>query len=60
MPVTVPVTEEEVAAKKLCWRNVELATRAPHRDGLVVLQDVIAHSKLDALNKIMVQDALKL
>ncbi|THW25382.1 hypothetical protein D6D02_06476 [Aureobasidium pullulans] len=60
MPVTVPVTGEEVAAKKLGWRNLELATRALHRDGLVVLQDTIAHSRLDALSKTMVQDALKL
>ncbi|THY25961.1 hypothetical protein D6D01_04689 [Aureobasidium pullulans] len=60
MPVTVPVTGEEVVAKKLGWRNLELATRALHRDGLVVLQDAIAHSRLDALDKTMVQDALKL
>lgn len=59
-PVTVPVTLEEVATRKLGWHNLEIATRALHRDGLVVLQDVIEHSKLDALNKIMVRDALKL
>jgi hypothetical protein len=59
-PVTVPVTPEEVAARKLGWHNLEMATRALHRDGLVVLQDVIEHSKLDALNKTMVRDALKL
>ena len=59
-PVTVPVTPEEVAARKLGWHNLEMATRALHRDGLVVLQDVIGHSKLDALNKTMVRDALKL
>lgn len=59
-PVTVAVTSEELAARKLGWHNLELATRALHRDGLVVLQDAIEHSKLDALNKTMVQDALKL
>ncbi|KAG9962738.1 phytanoyl-CoA dioxygenase family protein, partial [Aureobasidium melanogenum] len=59
-PITVAVTSEELVAKKLGWHNLELATRALHRDGLVVLQDVIEHSKLDALNKTMVQDALKL
>jgi hypothetical protein len=59
-PVTVPVTLEEVAARKLGWHNLEMATRALHRDGLVVLQNVIQHSKLDALNKTMVRDALKL
>jgi hypothetical protein len=59
-PVTVSVTSEEVVARKLGWHNLELATRALHRDGLVVLQDVIEHSKLDHLNKTMVEDALKL
>jgi hypothetical protein len=60
IPITVPVTQEEVAARKLGWHNLELATRALHRDGLVVLQNVIQHSKLDALNRTMVGDALKL
>lgn len=59
-PFTVKVTPEEVAARKLGWHNLEMAIRALHRDGLVVLQDVIAHSKLDTLNKTMVGDALKL
>lgn len=59
-PTTVVITSEELAAKQLGWHNLELATRALHRDGLVVLQDVIEHSKLDDLNKTMVQDALKL
>jgi len=59
-PVTVAVTSEEVVARKLGWHNLELATRALHRDGLVVLQDVIEHSKLNALNTIMVEDALRL
>jgi hypothetical protein len=59
-PVTVSVTSEEIAARKLGWHNLELATRALHRDGLVVLQDVIEHSRLDHLNKTMVDDALKL
>lgn len=59
-PITVAVTPEELAAKKLRWHNLELATRALHRDGLVVLQDVIEHSTLDALNTTMVQNALKL
>lgn len=59
-PITVAVTSEELIAKKLGWHNLELATRALHRDGLVVLKDVIEHTKLDALNKTMVQDALQL
>ncbi|RFU27077.1 hypothetical protein B7463_g9275, partial [Scytalidium lignicola] len=57
LPVVVHVSPSEVAAKRLTWKNLELATRAFHRDGLVVLEDVIDHSKLDALNKKMIEDA---
>jgi ectoine hydroxylase-related dioxygenase (phytanoyl-CoA dioxygenase family) len=59
-PISVKVSPQEVSAKSLTWQNLELATRAIHRDGLVVLEDVIEHSKLDALNRKMVEDALKL
>ncbi|KEQ68392.1 hypothetical protein M436DRAFT_58482 [Aureobasidium namibiae CBS 147.97] len=59
-PVTVHITSQEIAARKLGWHNLEMATRALHRDGLVVLQDVIEHSKLDALNSTMIRDAYKL
>lgn len=41
----------------MSWKNLELATRAFHRDGLVVLEDVIDHAKLDYLNEKMVEDA---
>ncbi|RDW60195.1 ARM repeat-containing protein [Coleophoma crateriformis] len=57
LPITVKVSAQEVAAQRLTWRNLELATRAIHRDGLVVLQDVIEHAKLDGLNEKMLQDA---
>lgn len=50
------VTPGEVVAKRLTWQNLELATRAIHRDGLVVLEDVIDHAKLDTLNGKMVKD----
>jgi hypothetical protein len=56
-PIAVAVSPEEVANGSLSWRNLELATRALHRDGLVVLENVISHDKLDALNKKMVADA---
>lgn len=54
------MTSAEVAARRLGWLNLETATRALHRDGLVVLQDAIEHSRLDTLNETMVADALKL
>jgi len=56
-PISVKVSPQELAQKKLTWENLELATRAIHRDGLVVLEDVINHSSLDALNSKMVEDA---
>lgn len=60
LPISVKVSPQEVSAKCLTWQNLELATRAIHRDGLVVLEDVIEHSKLDRLNLKMAEDALKL
>lgn len=56
-PISVKVSPQELAQKSLTWENLELATRAIHRDGLVVLEDVINHSNLDALNDKMVGDA---
>lgn len=60
MPICIPVSHSEVTSRRLSLRNLELATRALHRDGLVVLEDVIDHSKLDALNEKMVRDAMTL
>jgi hypothetical protein len=57
IPISVQVSPQEVASQSLTWRNLELATRALHRDGLVVLEDVIDHSKLDFLNRKMMEDA---
>lgn len=59
-PHIVNVSQEEKSSGTLTWKNLELANRALHHDGLVVLQNAISHAKLDFLNKKMVQDALKL
>lgn len=59
-PISVKVSPSEARAGKLDWRNVEIATRALHRDGLVVLEDLIEHESLDRLNEKMVQDAYAL
>ncbi|KAG8854094.1 hypothetical protein FRB96_007800 [Tulasnella sp. 330] len=48
---------EELQAGRLTWQHLEIATRALHRDGLVILEDVIDHSKLDSLNERMLKDA---
>lgn len=60
MPITIPVSPTEVSSKRLNLKNLELATRALHQDGLVVLEGVIDHLKLDVLNQKMVQDAMVL
>ncbi|TAQ88820.1 hypothetical protein B7494_g2845 [Chlorociboria aeruginascens] len=57
LPISVSVSSQEIASGSLTWRNLELATRALYRDGLVVLEDVIDHSKLDFLNQKMLEDA---
>lgn len=56
-PLAVAVSPEEVKTNALSWRNLEIATRALHRDGIVILQDVIDHSKLGFLNDKMLGDA---
>ena len=48
---------QEILGKQLSCRNLELAIRALHRDGLVVIENVIDHSKLDSLNERMTEDA---
>lgn len=59
-PITVPVSDAERASRTLTLQNLELATRALHRDGLVVLSNAIDTTRLDILNRKMVQDALTL
>lgn len=56
-PITIPVTRQELKTGSLSWPHLELAIRALHRDGLIVLEDVIEHGELDVLNKKMVEDA---
>ena len=58
LPLSVTPTPQELSDQRLSWRNLELATRTLHRDGLVVIEDVINHDKLDFLNQKMIQDAL--
>jgi hypothetical protein len=60
LPKIVHVSPEEKSSGNLTWKNLELANRALHHDGLVVLENAISHDKLDPLNKKMVEDARKL
>ncbi|KAI4934198.1 hypothetical protein J4E85_002054 [Alternaria conjuncta] len=59
-PISIVPSASEVKTGELNQRNLEIATRALSRDGLVVLEDMIDHAVLDRLNKKMVQDALEL
>ncbi|KAI8625807.1 hypothetical protein F5Y19DRAFT_448863 [Xylariaceae sp. FL1651] len=56
-PQAIRPSPEEIKAKRLNERNVEIAVRALHEDGIVVVEDVIPHEDLDHLNAKMVADA---
>ncbi len=57
IPSTIHPTANEIAAGRLGSRNLEIAVRSLHEDGLVVVADVIPHKDLDHLNAKMVEDA---
>ncbi|KAJ2903068.1 hypothetical protein MKZ38_010489 [Zalerion maritima] len=59
-PVTIHPSPSEIRAQRLSDRNLETAVRHVHKDGLVVVEDVIPHDQLDLLNTKMVQDARSL
>lgn len=59
-PISISVSAAEKSNGHLGQRNLEIATRALHRDGLVVLEDMIDHAVLDRLNEKMVKDAYEL
>ena len=50
-PISISVSKGEVESGELSQRNLEIATRALVRDGLVVLEDLIEHDVLDKLNE---------
>ncbi|KAF4122905.1 Phytanoyl-CoA dioxygenase (PhyH) [Geosmithia morbida] len=53
----VSPSASEIANAKLGSRNLEKAVRHLHKDGLVVIEDVVPHEHLDILNEKMVKDA---
>ncbi|KAI1428778.1 hypothetical protein F5Y12DRAFT_729941 [Xylaria sp. FL1777] len=57
LPQVVRPSAEEVKNNRLSERNLEIAVRSVHLDGLVVVEDVVPHQHLDHLNRKMVQDA---
>lgn len=59
-PVSIKPSPTEVQQGRLTPQNLEIAIRSLHHDGLVVIEDLVEHSRLDALNKRMVEDAYTL
>ncbi|KAK5629412.1 hypothetical protein RRF57_005127 [Xylaria bambusicola] len=57
LPLVVRPSEDEIKNNRLNQRNLEIAVRGVHLDGLVVVEDVIPHKDLDHLNTKMVKDA---
>ena len=57
LPLAIKPSADEIAKATLSWKNLQIATRALHRDGLVVLEDAIETPILDRLNSKMVADA---
>ena len=60
VPVSITPSSEELDEGILTARNLEIAIRALHQDGLVIIRDVYHHEDLDKLNQVMVRDALKM
>ena len=58
LPVVVPASQEEVSEGKPTWKNLEIAVRALHRHGLVILENLVDKSEPDQLKEKMVPDAL--
>ncbi|TDZ74598.1 Kanamycin B dioxygenase [Colletotrichum trifolii] len=56
-PAVIRPSEAEISNNALDARNLEIAVRHLHSDGLVVVQDVVPHNDIDALNEKMVEDA---
>lgn len=59
-PISVKPSATEIRERALNQKNLEIAIRALHRDGLVVLEDLVPHPILDRLNRKMVEDAYEL
>lgn len=59
-PISIVPSASELHEGKLSQSHLEMALRAIHRDGLVVIEDLVAHDTIDDLNERMVLDAYSL
>lgn len=56
-PAVVRPSPSEVRNSRLDERNLEIAVRHLHKDGLVIINDVVPYDHIDHLNAKMVADA---
>lgn len=56
-PTSIQASITEILSEALTPQNLETAVRSIHRDGLVVVENVVPHTILDHLNAKMVKDA---
>ena len=59
-PIVIRPSEMEIQNQSLDSRNLEKAVRHVHRDGLVVVENIVLHDELDRLNAKMTKDAFML
>lgn len=56
-PIVIKPSKSEITSGKLESRNLEIAVRQIHLDGLVVVGDIVPHEDIDHLNEKMIRDA---
>ena len=59
-PTSIRPSNDEIQEGRLSSRNLEVAIRSLHCDGLVVVENVVPHDSLNRLNEKMVEDAYTL
>ena len=59
-PISINPTRFEVKTGKFSPQNLEIAIRALREDGLIVVENVFGHMRLNKLNERMVNDAYEL
>ena len=57
---SIPASQDEFRTGRLTERNLEQAVRSIFEDGLIVVENAIAHNHLERLNDKMVNDAMYL
>ncbi|KAJ5210531.1 hypothetical protein N7491_010338 [Penicillium cf. griseofulvum] len=59
-PTSIRPSQDEIKHSRLSHQSLEVAMRSLHRDGIVVVENVIPHDYLNRLNKKMIEDAYSL